>query len=432
MRPKITAGLHTGVVPSTLPPGDPAPADGSLPSAALAGLGERPFGVYVHVPFCAVRCGYCDFNTYTATELGAGVSRATYADTVIAELRLAAAACRVLRRVPPVSTVFVGGGTPTLLPADDLVRVLAAVARPLFGLAADAEVTTEANPDSVDARLAGAAARRRLHPHLVRHAVGGAARAARRSTARTTRRARAAAVAVGAGGRLRAGQPRPDPRHAGGVAGATGRRRSTPRWRCEPDHVWAYALIVEDGTALARRVARGEVPMPDDDDLADKYLLADEAARRRRATTGTSCPTGRAHPGDAVPAQPRATGTAATGGASVRARTRTSGACGGGTSSTRRRTPSGSPTGPSPALAREVLDDETRRVERILLETRLVDGLAGRRARPTRAGAGCRTWSPTGWSRTTPGPVVLTTAGPAAGRRRRPRPGQLTKRMVNG
>ena len=59
-------------MPSTLPEGDPAPSDGTLPESALAGLGERSFGFYVHVPFCTVRCGYCDFNTYTAEELGPG------------------------------------------------------------------------------------------------------------------------------------------------------------------------------------------------------------------------------------------------------------------------------------------------------------------------------------------------------------------------
>ena len=149
-RPDGSAACHTGLVPSTLPPGDPAPADGSLPPAALAGLGQRPFGLYVHVPFCAVRCGYCDFNTYTAAELGAGVSRENYAGSVIAELRLATAVLAAAPGgVPPVSTVFVGGGTPTLLPAAELVRVLDAV-RALFGLASDVEVTTEANPDSVD------------------------------------------------------------------------------------------------------------------------------------------------------------------------------------------------------------------------------------------------------------------------------------------
>ena len=100
----------------------------------------------MHVPFCATRCGYCDFNTYTADELGPGANRAEYAGTAIAELRLAAAILGP--DLPAVATVFVGGGTPTLLPADDLAAVLAAV-RDLFPVAADAEVTTEANPESV-------------------------------------------------------------------------------------------------------------------------------------------------------------------------------------------------------------------------------------------------------------------------------------------
>ena len=100
-------------MPSALPDGEPAPADGALPASALAGLGRRPFGVYLHVPFCAVRCGYCDFNTYTATELGGGASQATFARTALSELALAR---RVLGDgAPPASTVFVGGGTPTLL-----------------------------------------------------------------------------------------------------------------------------------------------------------------------------------------------------------------------------------------------------------------------------------------------------------------------------
>ncbi|MDQ1614751.1 MAG: hypothetical protein QOJ60_690, partial [Actinomycetota bacterium] len=129
-------------MPSTLPDGEPVPADGRLPS--YDGLGARPFGFYLHVPFCATRCGYCDFNTYTATELGGGVSQATYADAATEEIRLAR---RVLGDLDlPVSTVFVGGGTPTLLPVPDLARMLAAV-RDEFGLVPDAEVTTEANPD---------------------------------------------------------------------------------------------------------------------------------------------------------------------------------------------------------------------------------------------------------------------------------------------
>ena len=109
-------------MPSPLPDGEPAPPDGTLPESALEGVGERPFGVYVHVPFCTVRCGYCDFNTYTAEELGdaPGASRATYAEAAIAELRLAR---RVLgERDVPVSTVFFGGGYADAAAAGDLAR----------------------------------------------------------------------------------------------------------------------------------------------------------------------------------------------------------------------------------------------------------------------------------------------------------------------
>src|SRR4051794_33979679 len=138
-------------MPSALPEGEPAPPDGRLPESALAGVGERPFGVYVHVPFCTVRCGYCDFNTYTVADLGTalgvpGASRTTYAAAAVQEVRLAR---RVLGdREVPVETVFLGGGTPTLLSPADLGSVLAVIDGEL-GLVPDAEVTTEANPDSV-------------------------------------------------------------------------------------------------------------------------------------------------------------------------------------------------------------------------------------------------------------------------------------------
>lgn len=138
-------------MPSALPDGEPVPDDGALPAHALDGAADRPLGFYLHVPYCATRCGYCDFNTYTATELrGSGgvlASRDNYADTLTDEVRLAR---KVLGDDPrPVRTVFVGGGTPTLLAADDLVRMLGAI-RDEFGLADDAEITTEANPESVD------------------------------------------------------------------------------------------------------------------------------------------------------------------------------------------------------------------------------------------------------------------------------------------
>jgi coproporphyrinogen III oxidase-like Fe-S oxidoreductase len=125
-------------VPGALPAGEPVPPGGALPASALTGLGERPFGIYVHVPFCRTRCGYCDFNTYTAAELGGGASRESYPALAIAEIRFAR---RVLGAGPlPVTTVFFGGGTPTLLPPAALAGILRAVDGE-FGLAPGAEIT---------------------------------------------------------------------------------------------------------------------------------------------------------------------------------------------------------------------------------------------------------------------------------------------------
>src|SRR5262245_34467693 len=145
--PSERSERRLGVVPGPLPEGEPVPADGSLPSDTLAGVGRRGFGVYVHVPFCASRCGYCDFNTYTAAELGGGGAQKEYPEAVLTEMSLAARALG--GATPPVETVFVGGGTPTLLPVDELARILDGIDR-IFSLAADAEITTEANPESVD------------------------------------------------------------------------------------------------------------------------------------------------------------------------------------------------------------------------------------------------------------------------------------------
>src|ERR1700712_2276649 len=137
-------------MPGALPIADPAPLDGLLPNSVANGAANRNLGVYLHVPFCRVRCGYCDFNTYTATELR-GVAQSDYAGHAVREVEFAVGALRA-SGVPerPVSTVFFGGGTPTLLPPRDLASMLGAV-RDAWGLADGAEVTTEANPDSVDA-----------------------------------------------------------------------------------------------------------------------------------------------------------------------------------------------------------------------------------------------------------------------------------------
>ncbi|MEV6491348.1 radical SAM family heme chaperone HemW [Actinoplanes sp. NPDC051633] len=250
-------------MPGPLPDGEPVPADGSLPDDAAARAGQNGFGVYVHVPFCASRCGYCDFNTYTASE----ASQEGYLDALLAELRMAGKVISPQR----VDTVFVGGGTPTLLDPGDLARVLDAIDG-TWGLAPGAEVTTEANPESVTPgslralRRAGftrvSLGMQSAAPHVLRvlerrHTAGRAPRAAAEAreagfehvnldliygtpgeTAEDFAESLAAVVAAGV------------------------------------DHVSAYALIVEDGTRMAARMRRGELPYPDDDVAADRYLAA--------------------------------------------------------------------------------------------------------------------------------------------------------------
>jgi oxygen-independent coproporphyrinogen-3 oxidase len=258
-------------VPSSLPDGEPAPADGALPAGALAGLGAQPFGIYVHVPFCRTRCGYCDFNTYTAAELGAGASRDSYAGLAIAEVRLAR---RVLGAASlPVTTVFFGGGTPTLLSPGELAGVLRAIDGE-FGLAAGAEVTVEANPETVDERvLAGLRAGGMTRISLGMQSAVPQVLAVLDRVHEPGRPARCAQWARAAGfGHVSLdliygtpGETDDDWRESLAAALAAG-----------PDHISAYALIVERGTALAARIARGQVPAPDDDAMADRYLIADE------------------------------------------------------------------------------------------------------------------------------------------------------------
>jgi oxygen-independent coproporphyrinogen-3 oxidase len=261
-------------MPGTLPDGEPVPAAGTLPEGARAGFGQHPFGLYVHVPFCSTRCGYCDFNTYTAAELGTGpatVSPGSYPDLAIAELRFAR---QVLAGADvPVSTVFFGGGTPTLLPPSALGRILRAIDAE-FGLAPGAEVTTEANPESVDE-----ASLRELRAQGVTRISFGMQSAVPGVLAvldrvhRPGRPAQCAAWARAAGFEhvsldLIYGTP--------GESAADWQRSLDAAVAAGPDHVSAYALVVETGTRLAARVRRGELAAPDDDVMADRYVAADE------------------------------------------------------------------------------------------------------------------------------------------------------------
>jgi putative oxygen-independent coproporphyrinogen III oxidase len=242
------------------------PAAVDLPDVQLSPGG--PFGIYVHVPFCFTRCGYCDFNTYTPAELG-GVNPDAWLEVLRVEIELAAARLGA----PTVQTVFVGGGTPSLLGGARIASVMDAV-RANFDLAPDAEVTTEANPESAwpdffaAARSAGFT-RVSLGMQSVAPRVLGVL-----DRIHTPNRSAAAAREALAEGFEHVSLDL--------IYGTPGESDDDLLWSVETvietgvDHVSAYALVVEEGTALARRVRSGELAAPDDDVLAQRYELVDE------------------------------------------------------------------------------------------------------------------------------------------------------------
>ncbi len=346
------------------------PVTGELPEASRVEVSSRPLSIYVHVPFCATRCGYCDFNTYTASELGPsrGASRASYVDAAVEELGLA---CRVLgSNTPAVSSMFVGGGTPTLLPTEDLGR-LVDVVNDRFGLTPDAEVTTESNPESVDAagldRLVASGFNRisfgmqSAVPHVL--AVLDRAHSPGRP-----QQAVAEAKAAGFTSTsldLIYGTP--------GESLADWQSSLDAALAAEPDHVSAYALIIEEGTRLAARVRRGEVAMTDEDDLADKYLLAEHALTAAgleayEVSNWARTPADRCRHNLAYWRGDNWWGVGPGAHSHV-----------GGTRWWNVKHPQSYAArlaeGASPAHAREVLSADDRRVERVLLELRLSEGL---------------------------------------------------------
>ncbi len=353
---------------STPPDGDPAPRDGTLPSSSLRSVGARPFGFYVHVPFCSTRCGYCDFNTYTAAELGGGASQASYAATAVEEVRLAR---RVLgERDLPVGTVFFGGGTPTLLPPADLGAILARI-RDEFGLRPGAEVTVEANPESVDGRYLA-----ELRGHGVTRLSLGMQSAQAHVLAALDRRHTPGRSQACVADAWAAGFEHVSVDLIYGTPG-----ESDDDWRASleaavaagPDHVSAYALIVEEGTRLAAQVRRGQLAAPDDDVLADRYGVAEEVLTAAgfgwyEVSNWAADLAGRCRHnlgywrgddwwGVGPGAHSHIAGTRWWNVRHPRAYAERVGA------------------GDSPAQSRELLDEVTRRVEQILLELRLVEGL---------------------------------------------------------
>ncbi|WP_129658673.1 radical SAM family heme chaperone HemW [Rothia uropygialis] len=253
------------------PTGDPAPRDGLLPPSVLRQAEGRTLSLYVHVPYCSVRCGYCDFNTYAKEDFGEGVGRLTYAQDALRELYFAREvlqASGVKQR--PLHSVFFGGGTPTRIPTDDLVEILRTAVE-TFGLAPGAEVTTEANPDSVERedlvalKQAGFTRVSFGMQSAVPRVLGILDRTHEPSNVPiVVRWAREIGLEVS----------------VDLISGAPG--ETLEEWRTsveaaisyEPDHISAYSLIVEPGTKLAAQIARGVYTAVDDDQQADMYLLA--------------------------------------------------------------------------------------------------------------------------------------------------------------
>ena len=259
-------------MPSVLPDGDLQPPDGLLPASASAGTEPRNFGVYIHIPFCQVRCGYCDFNTYTATDMP-GVSQGDFAEIASREIRFAKgvlAESGVKSR--EVSTVFFGGGTPTLLPPEHLAALLREVDAS-WGIAQTAEVTVEANPDTVTRAsletLASAGVTRMSFgvQSFVPHVLATLDR-----THRPDGVADAVAMAKDLGLQVSLDLIYGTPGESLGDWKTTLERALELR----PDHISAYSLIVEPGTSLARRIQRGELPPIDDDTQAEFYETADD------------------------------------------------------------------------------------------------------------------------------------------------------------
>ncbi|CAB0853161.1 coproporphyrinogen III oxidase [Corynebacterium diphtheriae] len=230
------------------------------------------FGVYVHVPFCSSRCGYCDFNTYTPGELGGTASPESYLDALEKELELAAAS----GTTRPATTVFIGGGTPSMLGASGLTRVLSAV-RNTIGIALGAEVTTESNPETTSPEFFSEL----LESGYNRISLG--MQSASSSVLRVLERKHTPGRAFDAAREaMNAGFLHVN---LDVIYGTPTETDDDVRLTLERaldtgvDHISAYSLIVEDGTAMARKVRKGQLPPPNEDVYADRYGLIDTALR---------------------------------------------------------------------------------------------------------------------------------------------------------
>lgn len=241
------------------------PTDASLPQNLVPAPPDRPLGLYIHIPFCARKCPYCDFNTYAGLE---GLHEA-FVVALCREIGLGAA----LHGGRPVDSVFVGGGTPTVLSGTQLARILGAL-RSGFRLLPGCEITVEANPGTTDqdrfAQLADLGVNR----------LSLGAQSFQEEELRFLGRIHGVAELAAAVDAARAaGLQRINLDLIFGLPGqerAAWHRSLAAALALEPDHLSLYSLIVEPETPLAQWVASGRVAAPDDDAAADLYLDAQE------------------------------------------------------------------------------------------------------------------------------------------------------------
>ena len=351
------------------PKGEPAPADGLIPLQAAVSSVDKTFHAYVHVPYCKARCGYCDFNTYTAEEIGSS-SQGTFAQTLIKEIEFSAGVLensRISSR--KLSTVFFGGGTPTLLPASDLIVILDKL-KATFGFEPELDITTEANPDSVDEEYLA----KLTQAGFTRVSIGMQSAVPKvLAVLERTHNPDNVAKAVAAAKSV-------------GLATSVDLIYGSPTeklddWRqslqaaidLDTDHISAYSLIVEEGTKLARQIKSGQLVEPDEDLHADMYELAEQMLSAAGFTNyevsnwSKSVETRPAHNmaywksmdwwGYGPGAHSHVGGVRwwnVKNPATYQDRIN---------------------AGVSPALERELIDEENRNIERVMLETRIAEGI---------------------------------------------------------
>ena len=230
---------------------------------------------YIHIPYCIKRCGYCDFNTYTPSELKITEALTqisnSYIDLLIMEIKAARLQVGQSANVP---SIFFGGGTPSLMQPDDIGRVISTI-KSEFTLLQDAEITMECNPDTVTKD--SLAAFRTIGVNRVSFGMQSAVKHVLATLDRTHNPENLLQVTTWA---KEVGFPEISVDLIYGTPG-----ESLSDWQTTIEtaltlpvtHISAYALIIEEGTKLAAQIKRGEVAQVDDDLTAEKYLVADKA-----------------------------------------------------------------------------------------------------------------------------------------------------------